>query len=220
MLGALALEDRPWRDAPADAVAEAFIEGITALGIAALPWTPALRRLQSRVSWLRAHGAEDLPDLSDDALTSDLHDWVAPWVDGLTRAADFARVDLAGALDARLGREGRLRLDRAAPPSFTAPTGTTVPIDYAGGVPTVAIRLQELFGMKSHPTVGERATPIVFELLSPAHRPVQTTADIPGFWRSSYADVRRDLRGRYPRHPWPEDPAAAEPTRRAKPRGT
>ena len=219
-LGALVLEDRPWRAAPPEAVAGALLAGVRELGLAALPWTPALRRLAARVGWLRRHGAPDLPDLSDDGLLAGLDDWLAPWVAGIARAADLGRVDLAGALDARLGHDGRQRLDRLAPASVRAPTGTTLPIDYSGAAPRVSVRLQELFGMTEHPTVGPGRVPLVIELLSPAQRPVQTTADLPGFWRSSYADVRRDLRGRYPRHPWPEDPAAAEPTRRAKPRGS
>ena len=149
-----------------------------------------------------------------------LEAWLGPWLAGISRAAELARLDLAAALDARLGREGRARLDRLAPAAITAPTGTRLAIDYAAAAPTVSVRLQEMFGVARHPTVGADAVPLVVELLSPAGRPVQTTADLPGFWRSSYAEVRRDLRGRYPRHPWPEDPAAAEPTRRAKPRGS
>ena len=112
-----------------------------------------------------------------------------------------------------------MRLDRLAPAAIVAPTGTVLPIDYGGAAPGVSVRLQEMFGVTRHPTVGADAVPLVVELLSPAGRPVQTTADLPGFWRTSYAEVRKDLRGRYPKHPWPEDPAGAEPTRRAKPRG-
>lgn len=219
-LGALALEDRPWLDVPPEAVATALVAGVRDLGLAALPWTPATRRLAGRVEWLRRHGAPDLPDFSDAGLTGTLEDWLLPFLPGMTRAGDLSRLDLSAALDAHLDREARGRLDRLAPPSFTAPTGTVLPIDYAGDAPTVSVRLQEMFGLTRHPTVGADAVPLVVELLSPAQRPVQTTADLPGFWRSSYADVRRDLRGRYPKHPWPEDPAAAAPTRRAKPRGT
>jgi ATP-dependent helicase HrpB len=219
-LGALVLEDRPWREAPPEAVAAALVTGVRELGLGTLPWTPALRRLAARIEWLRRHGAPDVPDFSDDGLMAALGGWLAPWLAGIARAADLGRVDLAGALDARLGHDGRQRLDRLAPASVRAPTGTTLPIDYSGAAPRVSVRLQELFGMTEHPTVGPERIPLVIELLSPAQRPVQTTADLPGFWRTSYADVRRDLRGRYPRHPWPEDPAAAEPTRRAKPRGS
>ena len=136
----------------------------------------------------------------------------------MTRAADLARLDLMAALEARLDHPARQRLDRLAPAAIAAPTGTTLPVDYSGPAPMVSVRLQEMFGLTRHPTLGATAVPLVIELLSPAQRPVQTTADLPGFWATSYADVRRDLRGRYPRHPWPENPAAATPTRRAKPR--
>ena len=218
MLGAIALEDRPWRDAPPEAMAAAMARGIRDLGLAALPWTPAGRRLAARVEWARAHGAADLPGFGDAALLAALEDWLAPWLAGVARASDLGRVDLAAALDARLGRDGRQSLDRLAPAAISAPTGTTLAIDYGGTAPSVSVRLQEMFGTTRHPTVGAGAVPLVVELLSPAGRPVQTTADLPGFWRTSYADVRRDLRGHYPKHPWPEDPATAEPTRRARPR--
>ncbi len=203
MLGALALEDRRWDGAPAEALAAALLDGVRDLGIAALPWTPAARRLAARVEWLRAHGGADLPDCSDAGLLADLEGWLTPWIAGMTRAGDLARLDLLAALEARLGRDGRQRLDRGAPESITAPTGTVLPVDYGGGAPMVSVRLQEMFGLTRHPTLGN-GVPLVIELLSPAQRPVQTTADLPGFWASSYADVRRDLRGRYPKHPWPE----------------
>jgi ATP-dependent helicase HrpB len=219
MLGALALEDRPWRDAPADAVAAALIEGIRDLGPDCLPWSRPARLFAARVEWLRAQG-EDLPDCSQDGLMASLGDWLAPHLAGMTRADDLSRLDLVAALRARLDWPALQRLDRLAPEAITAPTGTRLPIDYSGAQPSVAVRLQEMFGLTDHPAIGPARVPVVLELLSPAQRPVQTTADLPGFWANSYADVRRDLRGRYPRHPWPEDPAAAEPTRRAKPRGT
>jgi ATP-dependent helicase HrpB len=137
----------------------------------------------------------------------------------VSRAEHLARVDLGAALEARLDRPARARLDRLAPDAILAPTGTRLPVDYAGAAPSVSVRLQEMFGLTRHPTIWPDAAPLVIELLSPARRAVQTTADLPGFWANSYAEVRRELRGRYPRHPWPEDPAAAPPTRRAKPRG-
>ncbi|PZQ47186.1 MAG: ATP-dependent helicase HrpB [Rhodovulum sulfidophilum] len=218
MLGAVALEDRPWTEAPPDRVAAALAGGVRDLGLQALPWTPAARRFAARAEWLRGRGAE-LPDFSEAGLLATLEDWLAPALPGRTRAEDLARVDLLAALEARLDWEARRRMDALAPVAFTAPTGTRVPIDYDGAAPSIAVRVQELFGLTRHPVIGPDQAPLVVELLSPAGRPVQTTADLPGFWASSYADVRRDLRGRYPRHPWPEDPAAAEPTRRAKPRG-
>jgi len=219
-LGALVLEDRPWPDAPPDRLATALLAGVRDLGLDVLPWTPAARRFAARVAWLKASGEADLPDFTPDVLLATLQDWLLPWVGGMSRASDLARLDLLAAFEARLDRPARQRLDRLAPASLTAPTGTTLAIDYGGPQPLVSVRLQEMFGLTRHPTVGAAAVPLVIELLSPAQRPVQTTADLPGFWASSYADVRRDLRGRYPRHPWPEDPAAAPPTRRAKPRGT
>ncbi len=220
MLGALALEDRRWTGAPPEAVAAALCEGIRDLGIEVLPWTPAARRFAARVEWLRAHGAPELPDMSEAELAAGLEDWLAPYLAGMARAEDLGRVDLLAALEARLDHGARRELDRLAPAGIAAPTGTRLAIDYGGAAPSVSVRLQEMFGLAAHPTVGADRVPLVVELLSPAGRPVQTTADLPGFWASSYADVRRDLRGRYPRHPWPEDPAAAAPTRRAKPRGT
>ena len=216
MLGALALEDRPWPDAPAERVTAAMVEGVRELGLDALPWTAAARRFVARVSWLRDNGAPEMPDLSPEALLAGLEDWLGPYLGGMTRAADLARVDLMGALTAQLDFAARQRLDLLAPAAITAPTGTVLPIDYGGAAPSVSVRLQEMFGLTRHPTLGPDAVPLVVELLSPARRPVQTTSDLPGFWASSYADVRRDLRGRYPRHPWPEDPAAADPTSRTK----
>ncbi len=219
MLGALALEDRPWTDAPPDARDAAALDGLRDLGLDALAWTPALRRLAGRVEWLRAQG-EDLPDLSDAGLLADLEAWLAPFLGGATRADQFGRIDLGAALDARLGHDGRRRLDALAPAAITAPTGTRLPVDYSGAAPSISVRLQEMFGTGTHPTVGPRRVPLAVELLSPAQRPVQVTSDLPGFWTGSYPEVRREMRGRYPRHPWPEDPTAAQPTRRAKPRGT
>jgi ATP-dependent helicase HrpB len=217
MLGAIALEDRPWRDAPPEVVAAALAEGVRSLGIDALPWTPAARRLQARLEWLRGRGAA-VPPSSDSALLESLEPWLAPFLVGMRRLEEVARVDLAAALSARLDHEAARTLAREAPATLTAPTGTRLPIDYASGQPAVSVRLQELFGMTVHPSVGPERTPLLLHLLSPAGRPVQSTSDLPGFWKASYAEVRRALRGRYPRHPWPEDPASAEPTRRAAPR--
>lgn len=217
--GALVLEDRPWPDAPPDRVAAALGEGVRQLGLDALPWTAAARRLAARVEWLRARGV-DLPDFSGAGLLATIETWLTPWLAGMTRAEDLAALDLRAALEARLDRAARAMLDRLAPAEILAPTGTRLAVDYSGAAPSVSVRLQEMFGLTRHPTLGPDAVPLVIELLSPGQHPVQTTSDLPGFWARSYADVRRDLRGRYPRHPWPEDPAAAEPTRRAKPRGT
>jgi ATP-dependent helicase HrpB len=217
-LGALVLDERPWADADPDAIAGAMLDGIRDAGLRALPWAPAARRLAERACWARAQGA-DLPDMTDGGLMADLDLWLRPWLGSARSLADLSRIDLAAALRARLGADGERRLDRLAPDSITAPTGTRLQIDYSGEKPSVSVRLQEMFGTTIHPTVGPHRVPLSVELLSPARRPVQTTSDLPRFWISSYADVRKDMRGQYPRHPWPEDPRLASPTTRAKPRG-
>ncbi|MGG7568100.1 ATP-dependent helicase HrpB [Rhodovulum sp. DZ06] len=218
-LFALVLDDRRWPDAPPEARAAAMAEGVRELGLQCLPWTAAAMRLRARVDFGRRAGVKGLPDMSDDALLAELDAWLTPHLGTIRGAGELERLDLASLLSARLDWGASQALEAAAPSHFTAPTGSKVPVDYDRDPPAIAIRLQELFGLTEHPSVGPRRLPLLLDLLSPAGRPVQTTADLPGFWANSYADVRKDLRGRYPRHPWPEDPAAAEATRRAKPRG-
>ncbi|GFE63468.1 ATP-dependent helicase HrpB [Litoreibacter roseus] len=211
-LGALILSDRSWKDAPEDAVTEALIDGVRDLGLDALNWTKPARLLRARVRLL--FGTPGIPDWSDPALLDDLNTWLAPYLGGLKTAADLKTAPLLTALQTALGWDGQQTLDRLAPPSFETPLGRKVAVDYSGEVPEISVRLQELFGETTHPTVG--GTPLKVTLLSPAGRPVQVTRDLPGFWASSYDDVRKDMRGRYPKHPWPEDPTAADPTLRAK----
>jgi ATP-dependent helicase HrpB len=170
---------------------------------------------------LRKAEGEEWPDLSDAALLQRCEEWLVPLLADKTSLANLSASEMSDAVMALLPWDKRARLDREAPTHFEAPTGTQVPIDYeAAQGPTIAIRVQELFGLAVHPAIAQGRVPLVVELLSPAHRPVQVTRDLPGFWRGSYAAVRADLRGRYPRHPWPDDPASAVPTRRVKPRGT
>lgn len=213
-LGAIALSDRIWRDAPEDAVARAMLDGVRQLGLRP---SPAAERFRARVRLVRAGGA-DLPDLSDEALMERLEVWLLPYLGGVKTAGDWKGFDLLGPWRAMLDWNQSQLLDREAPPAYTTPLGRQVPIDYGDAQPEVSLRLQEVFGVTRHPTIG--GTPLKMTLLSPAGRPVQVTDDLPGFWASSYADVRKDMRGRYPRHPWPEDPTEAAPTLRAKPRGT
>ena len=156
--------------------------------------------------------------MTEDALMATLEDWLLPHLSGVRSTADWKRFDILDALRARLDWGQMQALDRAAPAGFTTPMGRKVPIDYGSEAPEIAVRLQEMFGVTRHPTVGR--TPLRVTLLSPAGRPVQTTTDLPAFWQTSYADVRKDMRGRYPKHPWPEDPTEATPTLRAKPRGS
>ena len=220
-LGAIALAERHWRDAPAEALGAALAEGIRARGLDALPWPAGARGLRARVAWLRGRGGalgEALPDLSDAALLAALDDWLTPWLAGLTRIEETAGLDLHAALAARLGPDLLARVERAAPAALRTPLGERRAIDYAGEVPTLSVRVQELFGLTEHPAVGEPAVPLLLELLSPAGRPVQITRDLPGFWAGAWAEVAREMRAKYPRHSWPDDPAGAAPTRRARPR--
>ena len=220
-LGAIALTDRPMPVVADDATARQLAEGITAAGIDRLPWSKALKQWRDRVVFLRASEGDEWPDLSDAALTRNARDWLAPALAGKTAIADLAADALAEALHTLLPWALKRRLDAEAPTYFEAPTGTQAPIDYeAEGGPKISIRVQELFGLDRHPAIAGGRIPLLIELLSPAHRPVQMTRDLPGFWRGSYAAVRSEMRGRYPKHPWPDDPIAATATRRAKPRGS
>jgi ATP-dependent helicase HrpB len=224
-LHAITLSEAPLALKPSAETALVLADGLTAAGLDKLPWSKPLKQWRDRVMFLRKAEGETLqhswPDLSDDALAAQRAAWLVPALYGKTSLKELSSGDLSDAMMTLLPRELRARLEREAPTHFEAPTGTQLAIDYeAEQGPTIAVRLQELFGLTSHPSIAKGAVPLVLELLSPAHRPVQVTRDLPGFWRGSYAAVRSDLRGRYPRHPWPEDPAGAMPTRRVKPRGT
>ncbi len=219
-LGALVLAEGNL-SVPADAdSALALARGILGLGLARLPWTKSLEQWRGRVMFLRRAEGEPWPDLSDAALAAS-PDWLAPFLLGKTRLDEISSDDLALGLRALLPYELSRRLEAEAPTHFVAPTGSAVPVDYeAEGGPAIALRVQELFGLSQHPALAGGRVPLTLHLLSPAHRPIQITRDLPGFWKGSWASVRADLRGRYPRHFWPEDPASAAPTNRAKPRGT
>lgn len=220
-LHAITFSEAPLTVTASEAAARVFADGLAALGLDRLPWSKALQQWRGRVMFLRASEGDAWPDLSDQALIDTRETWLAPALFGKTSLRDFSAGDLSDAVMSLLPWDQRARLDKEAPTHFEAPTGTMLAIDYeAEQGPTIAVRLQELFGLGTHPSVAKGKVPLVLELLSPAQRPVQVTRDLPGFWRGSYQDVRSDLRGRYPRHPWPDDPATAMPTRRAKPRGT
>jgi len=219
-LGAIALAEQPVKIAPSDATARLLAEGVARIGIARLPWSKPLGQWRDRVMFLRRAEGDEWPDLSDAALAATAADWLAPALAGKTALAELAVDELSEALHALLPWALRRRLDAEAPTHFAAPSGSSVPIDYeAEEGPKLAIRVQELFGLDRHPAIAGGRVPLVVELLSPAHRPVQVTRDLPGFWRGSYAAVKAEMKGRYPRHPWPDNPLAAPATRRAKPRG-
>lgn len=219
-LGAIQLSER-MLPAPAGEVADrAIIEAIRAHGLALLSWTKEAQALRNRLKWLHQGIGSPWPDVSDEALLAALDDWLLPYLHG---EASFARIRPGAAQDgltSLVPHDLQRRLAMLAPTHFDAPTGNRVPIDYEGEQPVLSIRVQELFGTARHPSIADGKVPLTVELLSPAHRPIQTTRDLPGFWRGSWADVRADMRGRYPRHAWPENPLEAAPTSRAKPRGT
>lgn len=221
VLHAITLSEATLAVSPSEDTARIFADGLIAAGLDRLPWSKAAKQWRDRVMFLRKAEGESWPDLSDEGLIARCDDWLVPALYDKIALKDISAGDLSDALMALLPWEMRARLDREAPTHFEAPTGSVLAIDYeAEQGPTIAVRLQELFGLNTHPSIAAGKVPLVLELLSPAQRPVQVTRDLPGFWRGSYAAVRSDLRGRYPRHPWPEDPASALPTRRVKPRGT
>lgn len=208
--GALVLQDRIWADAPREAIARAALDGLRQIG---LTLTPATERFRTRVALM-----DDMPDLSDAVLLGG--DALLPYLGNKRTEADLRPLDLTEALRSQLDWAQTDRLDRLVPSHYTTPLGRRVPIDYENGVPSIEVKLPEMYGVSTHPTVGTKRMPLRISLLSPGSKPIQVTMDLAGFWDGSYADVRKEMRGRYPRHPWPENPREADPTTRAKPRGT
>jgi ATP-dependent helicase HrpB len=220
-LDAIVLASEPRAVTAGEEAARRLAEGIAKLGIGRLPWSKAQIQLRDRVGFLRAAGDGAWPDLSDVGLLNSLTGWLAPFLAGKTKLSEIVTDDLGAALDALVPWSLKRRLEEEAPTHFTAPTGNRHAIDYeTSGAPALHIRVQELFGLKEHPAIAQGKLPLTLHLLSPAHRPIQITRDLPGFWKGSWAAVKAEMKGRYPRHPWPDDPAAAAPTARAKPRGT
>jgi ATP-dependent helicase HrpB len=217
-LGALVLDSKPLTNADPDKVRGAMLEGIRRLGLDALPWTPDARDWQARVLSLKAWlPEEDWPDVSDAALLATLDDWLGPYLDGVTRRDHLTRLDLLAALQARLDWSQSKRLEADAPTHITVPSGSHLKLDYRPGEsPVLAVKLQEMFGLADTPRVAHGRVPVTLHLLSPARRPIQVTQDLRGFWERTYAEVRKELKGRYPKHPWPDDPWNAVPTARAK----
>ena len=218
-LGAITLSEGRDASAAPEAVAAALVQGVREHGLGLLPWSDAARAVRTRTAFARRFHVE-LPDLSDEALLASLDEWLPPLVAGKRRLLDIGADALAGTLDAMLGWDGRKTVDRLAPASFTTPAGSSQAIDYeAEAGPTVTTRVQALYGLSEHPSVAGGRVPLVLSLTSPAGRPIQTTRDLPGFWSGSWAAVAKEMRGRYPRHPWPDDPARADPTLRTKKAG-
>jgi ATP-dependent helicase HrpB len=219
--GELLVEEKPLNAVPREASAAAMLDGVRRMGIASLPWDDEAEDFLARAAFVHGLGrVADFPPFTKDALAADLG-WLEPFLDGVTRRAHLARVPLLDALRARLTYEQQRELDGLAPTHVGLPTGSRTRIDYRDdNAPVASMRMQEVFGLAATPRIGGGAVPVTFKLLSPGHKPLQITRDLASFWKNAYVEVRKDMRGRYPRHYWPENPLEAEPTRRAKPRGT
>jgi len=219
-LGAIRLGERLLENPDSARVMSALLGGIRELGLDALPWTKEARALRQRLTFARevdTQPSRPWPDVSDNALLATLDDWLAPWLTHMSRRDHLARLDMTGIIAALLDWNQRQRLDEIAPTHLQVPSGSRIPIDYSAA-PTVAVRLQEVFGLSTTPAVGGGRVPLTLQLLSPAQRPVQVTKDLASFWARGYAEVKKELKGRYPKHYWPDDPTTAVATARARPR--
>jgi ATP-dependent helicase HrpB len=220
-LGALKLYERRIDKPDPARMLEGMLAGVRELGLAALPWTKPARALQTRLIFAKRYDERapaPWPDVSDMALMEHLDDWLAPWLTDMSRRDHLARLNLHDMLMSLLDWNAQQRLEMFAPTHLLVPSGSHIPIDYTEESPTVAVRLQEVFGLHATPTVAEGRVPLTLQLLSPAHRPVQVTRDLVSFWARGYLDVKKELKGRYPKHYWPDDPLTAQATARAKPR--
>jgi ATP-dependent helicase HrpB len=219
-LGAVVLSRRPLNEPDPKRMTDAMLQGVSEMGLAVLPWNPTLRQWQLRVCWLGQQlNNPDWPDLSDNWLAAHLDDWLAPWLAGVNNKEQLQRLDLQGILQARLDWGQQQQLACEAPTHLKVPSGSRVPLRYTiEASPVLAVRLQEMFGLADTPKICGGRVAVMLHLLSPAQRPVQITDDLAGFWERTYPDVKRELKGRYPKHYWPDDPMRARPTARAKPR--
>jgi ATP-dependent helicase HrpB len=207
------------RSSEGELVRKAMLEGIGKMGIQALPWNEHTVSVRTRSEWLRTEGLvqNDWPELSDERLMNTLDQWLGPYLDGVMKRSHLSRLNMTKILEALFSFEQLRELDRLAPTHLTVPTGSRIPVEYSAGArPVLAVRLQEMFGQTETPTVGGGKINVVLHLLSPAKRPLAVTQDLPSFWNNAYQQVRKDMRGRYPKHYWPESPLEAEPTRRTK----
>ena len=220
-LGQLILSDSASSDPDRAQITIAMLEGIRSMGLDALPWNAELRQWQARVLLSREaqpDAATPWPDVSDAILLVTLESWLLPWVDGLSRRTHLTRLDLRAALQGMLSWQQQQQLEELAPTHLAVPSGSRIAIDYLDGpIPSLSVRLQEVFGLGETPRIAGGRIGVLLKLLSPARRPVQVTRDLESFWKTAYHDVRKELKGRYPKHYWPEDPHQAEPTRRARP---
>jgi ATP-dependent helicase HrpB len=216
-LGALVLQEGSLPRPDPDLVAVALCHGVAQRGLRVLPWDKETEQLRERLAYLHTLDAELWPDVAEAALAGTLETWLAPFAQGFRSLDDLARLDLGGALSSLVPWGRRSDLDRLAPTHLQVPSGSRIALDYGDpAAPVLAVRLQEVFGLVDTPKIGGGRTPLTMRLLSPAMRPVQVTQDLASFWKNTYFEVRKDLRARYPKHAWPEDPLTAEPTRRTQ----
>jgi len=215
-MGAVVLDDQPWEEADSQAVAQALLAGIRKQGLAVLPWNAAARELQARLCFMHHLAPESWPDVSDTTLMESLETWLLPFLTGMSRLAHLRRLDLQAALLAPIDWSAQRQLDELAPTHLVVPSGSRVRLDYSQAIPVLAVRLQELFGLTDTPCVAGGRVPVLLHLLSPARRPVQITQDLAAFWQGSYHDIRKELKGRYPKHHWPDEPLTAQATRRVR----
>jgi ATP-dependent helicase HrpB len=213
-LDALVLEDKPATSVTPDILAQGLLEAVRQRGLDVLPWTPALRNLQARVGFLRRVIGSQWPDLSDAALLGSLDSWLPPWLSGMSRLSHLERLPLHDALMGFLDHGLRRQLEEQAPAQVTVPSGSSIRVDYTEGeTPVLRVKLQEMFGQADTPRLAGGKVPVMLHLLSPAQRPVQVTQDLKGFWQRTWPEVKKELKGRYPKHQWPEDPTIAVPSR-------
>ena len=218
-IGALVLDEKATHDeADPDAITAAMIEGIRKLGLHCLPWDKASEGLRARLAFLHRVDGDVWPDVSDEGLLASLEDWIAPYLSGITKRGQLKQINLSEALLAGIDWNQRQEMDRLAPTHWQVPTGSNIRIDYSGETPALPVRMQEMFGATETPKVANGKVAVTLHLLSPAQRPIQVTSDLIGFWNGSYAQVKAEMKGRYPKHYWPDDPLIAEPTRRVKSR--
>jgi ATP-dependent helicase HrpB len=215
-LGALLLREATLRDPDPIRVSAALLSGVRREGLEVLPWTDAAHSLRNRVRFLRGLDP-GWPDFSEQGLAGSLEKWLEPHLTGTRRLDELGRLDLADILIGELTWRQREALEQWAPSLIEVPSGSRIPVDYSDPeTPVLAVRIQELFGWRETPRIGNGKVTLTLHLLSPARRPVQVTRDLAGFWRTMYFEVRKELKGRYPKHHWPDDPLTAQPTRRVK----
>ncbi len=217
LFGALALKETTHERPTAEETEEVLLSVISAEGLGVLPWDKGTIQLRQRMAFMHAVRT-DWPDVSDEALLHSLQEWLRPYIQGMRNLRDLQRLPVSKALEGMLDWSGRQTLDKEAPTHITVPSGSRVPLDYGNpGTPVLAVRLQEMFGQVDTPRIGLGKVPVLLHLLSPARRPMQVTSDLASFWRNTYFEVKKDLKGRYPKHYWPDDPLQAEPTSRTRP---